>query len=50
LFAGDAATDGVEVQPGILRGFNGDAQIFAEERWDLDPSLLNIENYRPADR
>jgi hypothetical protein len=31
LFACDAAADGVEVEPGTLRGLNGNAQVLAEE-------------------
>src|ERR1017187_4670853 len=39
LFAGDTAADGVEVEPGILRRLNRNAQIFAEEGWNRDPAL-----------
>lgn len=48
LFASDAAADGVEVESGILRGFNGNTQIFAEEGRDLNPSLFHVENHHSA--
>src|SRR5208337_429045 len=47
LFAGDAAADRVEVKPGVLRGLNRKPQILAEERWNLDPSLLHVKNHLP---
>jgi hypothetical protein len=42
LFARHAATDGVEFEPCILRGFNRNPQALAEEGWDLDASLLDV--------
>jgi len=50
LFAGNAAADGVEIESSLLRGFNGNPQILAKERWHLDPSLFHIENHRSAGR
>ena len=50
LLARDAAANGVEVEAGILRRLNRDAQILAEERRDLDPSFFHIENHRSAGR
>src|SRR5208282_90086 len=50
LFACNAAADGVEVEPGILRRLNRNAQIFANEGWDLDPSLFHVEHHRSTGR
>jgi hypothetical protein len=50
LFAGNSAADGVEIEAGILRGLNGNAQILAEKGWHLDPSFFHVENHRATSR
>ena len=48
LLAGHAASYGVEVETGILRCFNGCAQVLTQEGRNLNPSLLYVENYGPG--
>src|ERR1700704_1250109 len=50
LFAGNAAADSIEVEPCFLRRLNGNAQVLAEKRRHLDPSLFHVENHRAAPR
>src|ERR1700687_2845019 len=40
------AADGIEVEPCFLGRFNGNAQVLAEERRHLDPSLFYVKNHR----
>jgi len=44
LLAGDAAADRIEVETGILGGFEGSAKVFAEEGWDFDSSFFDGED------
>ena len=39
-----AAAHRVEIEPRLLRRLNGNAQIFSQERWDLDPSFFYVQN------
>jgi hypothetical protein len=45
LLAGEAAANGIDIETGILRGFNGNPQILAEKGWNLNASFLYVENY-----
>ena len=48
LLACQAASDGLELEPCVLSGFDCTAERLADEGWDLDAALLYIEDYRSA--
>jgi hypothetical protein len=45
LLSGDAAANGIDIETGILRGFDGNPQILAEKGWNLNTTFFYIENY-----
>ena len=50
LLSRGPAANSVEVEPGFLRGFNGNTQVLAEERRYFDPSFFHVKNHRAARR
>jgi hypothetical protein len=49
LLSRNPAANGVEIESGILRGFNRNPQVLAQKRWHLNPSLFYVKNHRSAD-
>ena len=48
LLAGYTAADGIEFQAGILGGFYGATDGFADEAGDFDAALFDVEDYGAA--
>jgi len=42
LLPGHAATDGFQLQAGVLRGFHRAAHGLTHKRWYFDPALLDV--------
>jgi hypothetical protein len=50
LFAGYAATEGVDFKSGRFGRFERAAKVLAEKRWHLDATIFYIEHNRATGR